>query len=221
MLRRCPTPLTMLVAAVAFGLGLQPTPNQAQAASSNPPSSATYSITTPSNLDLPAFSSSAWAAITSNTPASAAVPQLQFELNPPQSLVNYNPSTTGPLAGSISGLDSSNAVKLGLLTNQSTGEQILGLFIQNGLNGGSALQLPLYYNTSTPPTLIPLTAGVNVSISSSGSTTTGGSQTSGTGGGGIIPEAQTPEPFSLLIWAALAGGALARVRFLRPVALGN
>ncbi len=215
----------MLVAAVAFGLGLRPTPTQAQATSSNPPSSATYSITTSPNVDLPAFSSSAWAAITSNTPASAASPQIQFELNPPQSLVDYNPSTTGPLAGSISGLGSSNAVKLGLLTNQSTGEQILGLFIQNGLNGGSALQLPLYYNTSTPPTLIPLTAGVNVSVSSSVSTdTTGGSQASGTGGGGVTPNAQTPEPLSFLIWAALAGGMLVRARLLRQsrtIALGN
>ncbi|MGO9470997.1 MAG: hypothetical protein ACLQIB_43415 [Isosphaeraceae bacterium] len=165
---------------------------------------------------MPGFSSSAWAAITSNTPASTAVPQIQFELNPPQSLVDYNPSTTGPLAGSISGLDSSNAVKLGLLTNQSTGEQILGLFIQNGLNGSSALQLPLYYNTSTPPTLIPLTAGVNVSISSSESEgATGSAQANGIGGGGATPDAQTPEPLSLLIWAALAGGALARARFLR------
>jgi len=212
----------MLVAAVALGLGLQPTLTQAQATSSNAPASTTYSITTSPTVTFPGFSSSAWAAITSDTPASAAIPQIQFELKPPGSLVDENPTTTGPLAGSISGLDSSNAVKLGLLTNQSTGEQILGLFIKNGLNGGSVLQLPLYDNTSPPPTLIPLTAGVSVSVASSeaaggttGSQNIGAGAGAGAGAGGAIANAQTPEPLSLLIWAALAGGALARARFLR------
>jgi hypothetical protein len=113
-------------------------------------------------------------------------------------------------------LDSSNQVYVGLKDATSPSgqpEQFLGLFFSNGLNAGSVLQVPLYYNTSTPPQLIPQTAGVSAYHAPDGSTSGSvGTQSSGTG---ITPDANAPEPLSLLIWAALAGIGLARAHFLR------
>lgn len=206
MLRRCPTPLTMLVAALACGLGLRP--SITQAASSTPPSSSTYSWTT--SVSFPALGSN------------PTGPQIEF-LVQNGSLDPYS-STTGPLAGPISvtpALSSSNQVYVGLKDETVTGsngqpvtEQFLGLFFNNGLNKGSVLQVPLYYNSSQPPQLIPQTAGVSAYTPASGSSSSGvGAQTSGgsSGGGGIVNA--TPEPLSLLIWTGLTAIALARVRF--------
>jgi len=203
VLRRCPTPLTMLLAAMACGFGLRP--SLAEAASSTPPSSSTYSWMT--SVDFPALGSN------------PSGPQIEFLVQPYGSLVAYS-SANGPLSGPLSvtpTLASANQVYVGLKNEtSSTGqpEQLLGLFFSNGLKSGSVLQVPLYYNTSQPPKLIPQTAGVGAYTPSS--TSTGGSvgsQTSSSGGGGT-PDGQTPEPFSLLIWAALGGGAIARVRLL-------
>lgn len=207
MLRRCPTSLTILVATLACGFGLQP--SLAQAASSTPPSVSTYSWTTSTNF--PALGSN------------PTGPQIEFLVQPYGALDAYS-SSTGPLAGPISvtpTLNSSNQVYVGLKdATSSTGqpEQFLGLFFSNGLNAGSVLQVPLYYNTSQPPTLIPETAGVSAYTPSSGSTTSSvGSQSSGGAGGGSggSPEAQTPEPLSLLFWAAVSGAGLARAQFRR------
>jgi hypothetical protein len=207
VLRRCPTPLTMLVVALACGLGLRP--SLTQAASSTPPSSSTYSWTT----------SASFPALGSNPTG----PQIEFLVQPYGSLVPYS-SSTGPLAGPISvtpALNSSNQVYVGLkdlpATSTTPAEQFLGLFFSNGLNAGSVLNVPLYYNTSQPPQLIPQTAGVTPYTATNESSSSGaGSQTSGEsgGGGGVITNA-TPEPLSLLIWTALTGVALARVRFQR------
>jgi hypothetical protein len=229
VLRRCPTPLTMLVAALACGLGLRP--SLTEAASSTPPSISTYSWT--NSVSFPALGSN------------PTGPQIEFLVQPYGSLVAYS-SSTGPLAGPISvnpALSSSNQVYVGLKdATSSTGqpEQFLGLFFSNGLNAGSVLKVPLYYNTSTPPTLVPQTAGVGTYTASSGGSTSGnggstsssggstsssggstnsspGSQASGAPGGGDggITAAQTPEPLSLLIWTAFLGVALARSKFLR------
>ncbi len=175
MLRRCPTPLTMLIAALACGLGLRP--SLTRAASSSPPSSSTYSWTT--SVNFPALGSN------------PTGPQIEFLVQPYGSLVPYS-SSTGPLAGAISvtpTLDSSNQVYVGLkdipATSTTPAEQFLGLFFSNGLNAGSVLQVPLYYNTATPPQLIPETPGVSAYTASSGSTGgTVSSQTSGGAGGG-------------------------------------
>jgi hypothetical protein len=205
VLRRCPTPLTLLVAALACGLGLRPSPTQA--ASSSAPSISTYSWTTSTNF--PALGSN------------PTGPQIEFLVQPYGSLVAYS-SSTGPLAGAISvtpSLDSSNQVYVGLKDATSSSgqpEQFLGLFFSNGLNAGSVLQVPLYYNTSTPPQLIPQTAGVSAYTAPNGSTSSSSSGSAGSqsSGSGITPNA-TPEPLSLLIWAGLAGIGLVRARYVR------
>jgi len=216
VLRRCPTPLTMLVAAVVCSLGLQPSFTRAASSSSSTSNVATYSWT--SSLNLPPLTSQ------------STGPQIQFVVTPSGSLV-YTPPTVNsagvttspgisPLDGKLSvtpALDSSNpavvAVKIATGSNGRP-EEFLGLAFANGLQAGSTLQASLYYNTSQPPTLTPYpygTPGISVPT-----ITTGGSQASDAGGGsGVTTDSKTPEPISLLIWAALAGGALARARFLR------
>jgi hypothetical protein len=130
-------------------------------------------------------------------------------------------SSTGPLAGAISvtpALESSNQVYVGLKDATSASgqpEQFLGLFFSNGLNAGSVLQVPLYYNTSQPPELIPQTAGVSAYTPPNQSTGGSVSADAAGGTGGVSSGAQTPEPLSILIWAALAGVALARTWILR------
>jgi hypothetical protein len=214
VLRRCPTPLTMLVTTVACSLGLQPTFTRAASSSSSTSNVATYSWIT--SLNLPPITTQ------------STGPQIQFLVEPYGSLV-YTPPTVNsagvttspgisPLFGKLSvtpALDSSNsavvAVKTGTDSNGQP-EEFLGLAFANGLKAGSALQASLYYNTSQPPTLMPFdTPGISTPTISTNS-----SQASGTEGGGVTPDAHTPEPLSLLIWAVLAAGALARTRFLRP-----
>jgi hypothetical protein len=197
VLRRCPTPLIMLVAALASGLGFRP--SLAQAASSNPQSISTYSWIT--SVDIPALTSQ------------STGPQIQFLVEPAGAL---GPNTD-PLAGPLSvtpTLDSSNTALVGLKNTTINGqaEQLLGFAFSNGLKAGSVLQAPLYYNSAQPPQLIPYdTAGISAYTPPTGSASgTVGSQTSGAGG---TPDVQTPEPLSLLIWVAFAGSALARARF--------
>jgi hypothetical protein len=129
-------------------------------------------------------------------------------------------------------LGTSNQVFVGLKNGTSSSgqpEQFLGLFFSQGLQAGSQLRVPLYYNTSQPPQLIPQTSGVKALDSSSPSSNggSGAEQSSGgggnNGGGNPIPNAQAPEPLSLLIWTALATCALARAYYLgrsRRMALG-
>jgi hypothetical protein len=208
VLRRCPTPLTLLVAILACGLGLQP--SSTQAASSSSQSVSTYSWIT--SAALPALTSQ------------STGPQIQFLVEPAGALGPNTDPLAGPLTVTPT-LDSSNTALVGLKNTTIDGqpEQLLGFAFSNGLPAGSILQASLYYNTSQPPQLVPYqTTGVSAYTLPSGSTnTTSGSQTSGAGGGGSTPSAQTPEPLSLLIWAALAGGALARARFLRQSRSGS
>jgi hypothetical protein len=223
VLRRCPTPLTMLVATLACGLGLQP--SLTQAASSSSSSVATYSFTT--TVDLPPLTSQ------------STGPQIQFLVEPYGSLV-YTPPTVNsagvttspgvsPLVGTLSvtpALDSSNPAVVAVKTDQGSNEEFLGLAFANGLQSGSILKASLNYNTSQPPTLVPYeTPGISTpTISTAGSQASGAGGSGGSGGGGVTTDIHTPEPLSLLIWAALAGGALARARFLRRsrrVALGG
>ena len=221
MLRRCPTPLTILVAALAFGLGLWPSLTEAASSSSSSSNVSTYSFITTAPFSAP--SAAQFSSFTD--------PQIQFLVEPYGSLV-YSPPTstspgTSPLAGPITvtpALDSSNQAKVGVLTTNLNGQQVelLGFSFSNGLpNVGSILQVPLYYNTSQPPQIIPETSGISPYTPSSGSTADSLSSQS-SGGGVTAASAQTPEPLSLLIWAVLAGVLLARARFprrLREVAV--
>jgi hypothetical protein len=217
--RRCPAPLTALFAALAFGLGSRPTVTQAASSSSNPPSSSTYSWIT--SVGFPALGSN------------PTGPQIQFLVEPYGALEAYS-SSTGPLAGPIlvtPALGSSNQVYVGLKDGTSSSgqpEQFLGLFFSQGLQAGSSLQVPLYYNTSQAPQLIPQTSGVSPLNSGGNSSGGGGSQQSSGGGGSNggdnpITNAQAPEPLSLMIWTALALCALVRAYFLsrsRRVVMG-
>jgi hypothetical protein len=230
VLRRCPTPLTMMIAALACGFGWWPSVTQAASSSSSTPGVQTYSWITSVNIPP----------LATNSP-----PQIQFLVEPNGSLTYVPPTSTStgtsPLAGPLSvtpSLDSSNQAKVGVLNATINGQpvELLGFSFSNGLQSGSILQASLKYNTSQPPTIIPETSGVSGytppspsangsggSQNSSGGSQngsggsqngSGGSQNNG-GGGGVTPDAQTPEPLSLLIWAALAGGVIARVRLQR------
>jgi hypothetical protein len=64
-------------------------------------------------------------------------------------------------------------------------------------------------NQNSPPQLVSQTPGVSITLQPS-TTSTGSS-----GGGTPITAADTPEPLSVLVWSALAGAGLLRVRGLR------
>jgi hypothetical protein len=64
-------------------------------------------------------------------------------------------------------------------------------------------------NQNSPPQLVSQTPGVSITLQPS--TSSSGSS----GGGTPITAADTPEPLSVLVWSALAGAGLLRVRGLR------
>jgi hypothetical protein len=105
-------------------------------------------------------------------------------------------------------------------TNPTTGqpEQALGLsFYGQGLAAGGVLNFSLNVaNASNPPQLQSQTSGVTITLDPASSSTSSSSSSSSSADAGSVPE-----PLSLLLWSALAGAGLLRVRALRRSGQGH
>jgi len=232
VVRRCPAPLTMLAAALAFGLGWQPMSTRAGTLTNNSNTSNTATVT----VDYSLTSSSAIAAPTGSKPAPGATnppaPQITAVVNPVGVVPPPGGSITGPLTirtGS-SGFDTQNlAVYLGNFPsdpNATITSQALGLsFYGQGLAAGGVLNFALTIDKSlanNPPQLLVdprLSPGISIKLDgvehSSPTPTTSGSPTPAAGG------ASVPEPLSMMVWSVLGAAGLWRTRLGRRRAFGS
>ncbi len=216
MIRRCPAPLTVLLATVVFGLGLQASPTRADQVGT-----ADYSITFPNGLPA------ATGAIPGSGSSNIAAPQVVLLVDPAGGVVAPSSSSTqGPLTilSGSSGFDQSGVYDYLASSSDSNGQplQALGLsFYGQGIAAGGVLNFSLNVtNASSPPTLEWVTNGSQtmspfapnpaMGTAATSTTTTGGSSSSS--GDDPVP---TPEPLSLLLWSALAGAGLLRMRAVR------
>ena len=198
MIRRCPAPLTMLVAALAFSLGSRPMSTQADAIVTYTPLTSSVGIPVPG--------------------ANLAAPQVEYLVSPPGG-VDPPTSSTGSqespltvLSGS-SGFDASQLVVALKDTPNSTNpsEEILGLvFFGQGLAAGGVLNFSLSTSGGTPPQL-DLVGPNPYGLPQTLYPTTDTNASPDAGGGGP----RVPEPLSLLIWSVLACAGLWRVRAQR------
>jgi hypothetical protein len=222
VLRRCPAPLIVLTAALAFGLGSQPMSSRADSLTSGADTSNTPTVT----LDYTLTTSQAIAPVSGS-------PSTQSTTNPPtpQVLATDSPisivpppsgSSTGPLqiVSDSSGFYFNNPSELivgvGNTTLNGSPVQALGLtFYGQGLAAGNSLTFSLTFDKAivdgnppqtpqftvlNPTTLQPMTS-IQIKfdgVANDGSTTT------------TITNA--PEPLSLLVWSALAGVGMCQVR---------
>jgi hypothetical protein len=230
VLRRCTAPLIALVAALAFGLGSQPMSSRADSVTS---SSSTPTVTLDYTLTASQPITPAGATAPTQTGSSTPTPQV-LALDTPISIVTpSSSSSTGPLqivsdsSGYYYDNPSQLLVGVGNTTLNGSSVQALALtFYGQGLSAGSSLTFSLTFNKNivdgnppqipqftvvNPTTLQPISTyqikydGV---ASGSGSSST---TTSGQNGGGVAASS-TPEPLSWLLWSALAGAGMWRVR---------
>ena len=147
MIRRCPAPLTALLAALVFGLGSQASLTRADQAGM-----ADYSITFPNGLPAP----------TGATPGSGssdiAAPQVVLLVDPAGGVVAPSSSSTqGPLTilNGSSGFDQSGVYDYLASSTDSNGQplQALGLsFYGQGMAAGGVLKFSLNVtNVNSPP----------------------------------------------------------------------
>jgi hypothetical protein len=220
VVRRGPAPLTMLAAALAFGLGWRPMSTRADGLTNRSDTSNTPTVT----VDYTLTSSITLPAPTGPKPtpgeANPPTPQLTALVNPVGVVPPPGGSLTGPLTilpGS-SGFDPQNlAVYLGNIPsdpNATITSQALGLsFYGQGLAAGGVLNFALTIDKSlanNPPQLESQTSGIAIKLDG----VEGGSPPTGSTSGSPAPGAgnSVPEPLSLLVWSALAGAALLHVR---------
>jgi hypothetical protein len=230
VLRRCTAPLIVLATALAFGLGSQPMSSRADSVTS---SSSTPTVTLDYTLTASQPITPAGATAPTQTGSSTPTPQV-LALDTPISIVTpSSSSSTGPLqivsdsSGYYYDNPSQLLVGVGNTTLNGSSVQALALtFYGQGLSAGSSLTFSLTFNKNivdgnppqipqftvvNPTTLQPISTyqikydGV---ASGSGSSST---TTSGQNGGGVAASS-TPEPLSWLLWSALAGAGMWRVR---------
>ncbi len=236
VLRRCPTPLTALAAALAFGLVVLPMSTRGDGLTSN----SNTSNTSTESLEYTLTTTQSIAAASGAPPApgsSATTPQILAVVSP-VSIVE--PASTGTSALQIFAdstkyfISNPSQLSVEIGNNPNNGAtittQALGLsFYGQGLAAGNSLTFSLPFAQSVVgngPTTIPQftvidpTTGQPVSTISikydglAPVTTT----TTPAGGGGTETEAGgTPEPLSLLIWSVLAGVGLWRARGRRTL----
>lgn len=207
MIRRCPAPLTMMVAALAISLGSRPMSTQADAISTT-----TYELT--NTTAIPASSNISVEAVVSPTGGIVTLPAVNG--------VVPNPLTPVSLPAGLNADELVDGLKNATGSNGQP-EQLFGLEFGQGLPANSVFTFTLTTegSLSTAPQLISQTTGVTIntiSYSPSGSTPITDAGGGGSGGG----SGSVPEPLSLLIWSALACAGLWRVRAQRrsqPVAL--
>jgi hypothetical protein len=204
VIRRCPAPLTAMVAALVFGLGLQPICTHADQVGT-----ADYTLTSAAGLPVPT------GAIPTTGSSNIPAPQVEALVQPSGGVVTpATTSTQGPLtilAGSH-GFDTSGVWDFLANTTQN-GQAFEGLglsFYGQGLAAGGVLNFSLNVaNASNPPQLVSGTKGVTITLDPPSSSSSG-SSTSTVGVDGVVPE-----PLSLLLWSALAGAGLLRAHALR------
>jgi hypothetical protein len=222
VLRRCPASLIVLTAALAFGLGSQPTSSHADGLASGADTSNTptvtldYTLTTTQNITP--ISGSPTTQSTANPPT----PQVLATDSPISIVPPPSGSSTGPLqivadsSGYYFNNPSELIVGVGNTTLNGSPVQALGLtFYGQGLTAGNSLTFSLTFDKAivdgNPPqipqftvlnssTLDPMTS-IQIKfdgVANGGSTTT--------------PITNAPEPLSMLVWSALAGVGMWRVR---------
>ncbi len=164
MLRRCPAPMTMLAAALAFGLGSQPLSSRADSLTSKSDTSNTPTVT----LEYTLTTSNAIAPATGSPPAQGASnppPPQVLALDTPVSIVTPpTGSSSSPLqiVSDSSGFYFNNPSELSVYVgnNPSDGspitQQALGLsFYGQGLKAGDSVTFSLTFAKSivdgTPP----------------------------------------------------------------------
>jgi hypothetical protein len=220
VIRRCPAPLPALVAALVFGLGLQPISTRADQVGT-----ADYSLTFPTGLSAPTGASP------SPGSSSVAAPQVVLLVDPAGGVVAPSSSSTqGPLtilAGS-KGFDTSGVYDYLATSTGSNGQplQALGLSFYGtgttagGMAAGGVLNFSLNVtNINSPPTLEWVNNGSqtmspftpNPASGTAEATTT----VSAANAASTSDAANTPEPLSLLLWSTLLGAGLLRARAVR------
>jgi hypothetical protein len=275
VIRRYPTLLTMLLAALAFSLVLQPSSSHADGVTGTAdytltattalpaptgPLPGTPSVTLNSTLNngsptvnVPSTSGVAVGYLVTGTgiPTGTTVSQIgssgsvtlsqNVTMSGPESLVftpNIAPQVVAlvePAGGVVTPPSSSTVGPLTILSGSQgfsasgvydylaskdvngTPLQALGLsFYGQGLANGGVLNFSLNVtNQSSPPQLVSQTPGVTIALQPPSDSSSSNTKT---GTGTTISE--TPEPLSLLVWAALTGVGLLRMRAsrkLRPV----
>jgi hypothetical protein len=208
----------MLGALLALGLGTQPP--HTRAASINPnaqTATATYRLTTSTTIPVP--------------DANISGPQVVATILPPGTVVppTLSDGTQGsPLTvlPDSKGFDASHLVVALKDGTSSTGQaqQMFGLvFFGQGLQPGGVLHFALSIDkslASSPPQLVSQTPGVTITadpVAGSSANPVGGGNTGGNSGGspGGNTETTIPEPFSLVLWSAVACGVAARRQLLK------
>ena len=233
VLRRCPAPLIVLAAVLAFGLGSQPMSARADGLLS----SSTTANTTTEALEYTLTTSQAIAPMTGSPPApgsTAPTPQFVGVVSVPS--IVQPPSTSDPVLQIYSdstGFYINNPKDLSPeIGNNPPGgstitSQALGLsFYGQGMAAGSSLTFSLPFAQSVlggqPPTTIPqftiynptvsLTQPISyIQIKYDGIAPVTNNNSSG-GSTVTIHVQNNPEPLSLLVWSALAGVGLWRAR---------
>jgi hypothetical protein len=226
VIRRCPAPLMVLAAALALGLGSQPMSARADSSTS---SSSTPTVTLDYTLTTSQAITPAGATAPAQTSSSTPTPQV-LALDTPISIVTpSSTSSTGPLqiVSDSSGYYFNNPSQLlvGVGTSTVNGSQVqaLGLtFYGQGLSAGSSLTFSLTFNKNivdgnppqtpqftvvNPTTLQPIST---YQIKYDGVAFVSPPATQSGGGGETAQSA--PEPLSWLLWSALAGAGIWRVR---------
>jgi hypothetical protein len=238
VLRRGPAPLMVLAAALAFGLGLQPLSSRADTLTSNSNTSNTATVT----LEYTLTTSQAIAAASGSPPAAgssnAPTPQVLALVNPVSIVTPPSGSSSGPLqiVSDSSGYYYNNPSELSVEVgnNPSNGsaitQQALGLtFYGQGLTANESVTFTLTFDKSivdgSSPQIPQFTvvnpsnddpiSTIQIKYDGEASGNNGSSSTStttGQSGTGQPTVSETPEPLSLLVWSALAGAGIWRVR---------
>ena len=225
MLRRCPAPLIVLTAALAFGLGSQPMSSRADGLTSSSDTSNTPTVT----LDYTLTTSQAIAPVSGSPPTQSSTnpptPQVLATDSPISIVPPPSGSSTGPLqivsdsSGYYFNNPSELIVGVGNTTmNGSPVPQALGLtFYGQGLAAGNSLTFSLTFDKAivdgNPPQIPQFTVlnpttlaadDVPIQIKYDGVATRRHRPRR--------PSRTAPEPLSLLVWSALAGVGMWRVR---------
>ncbi len=209
MIHRRPTLLAVLAAGLAIGLGSRPTLSQAD--------TITYTLSTTTGLPIP--------------PEDITQPQIVATVSAPGLIVPpklADGSEGSPLTilSDSTGFDASQlvvALKQDTVNNGQTQQDFGLVFFGSGLAANSMLHFALNVNSAlaNDPSLLKLTTPTsgftltaNPESNNGGGNGTGGNN-NGSGGSTDNGSQNIPEPLSIIVWSALTGTGLLRVRAMR------